>query len=182
MFTDIAKHLLDAIKLSPRYLVAISFVLGFALFAPAELAQKFGVDGLAKDYRTGMGVGLLLCLALLAVGGGQWIYEAIRKPLRTRRFKRDLHQRLCRLTEDEKQILRYYMVKQTRANTLRYDDGVVQGLAGSKVIFQAATMGNLVEGFAYAINEIAWDMLNKEPALLDGSTNTYRTDKRDYRW
>lgn len=180
MFAELPKHLLEALKLAPRYLIALSLVLGITLFAPDEWTQKLGISHLAEDYRQVIGLSFLLSLALLLVYAGQWVAKKIGRALYERKFKRDLAKRLRRLTEDEKQILRYYIAKQTRANTLRYEDGVVQGLVGSGVIFRTSNMGSLLEGFAFNINEFAWDMLNEDPSLLVGETDTYRTDKRHY--
>lgn len=178
MNLDIFKHIFEALKLAPKYLIAISVVLGFLLFAPAEFMQWFGVADVAKDYRQWFGLGFLAFTTLLVVSLAQGTYAVVRNWIGKLRFKRKLRKRLTRLTEDEKQILRFYVAKQTRSNTLRPTDGVVQGLAGARIIFRAATMGNLVEGFAYNINEIAWDVLNEDLTLLDGTTDTYRTDKR----
>ena len=86
--------------------------------------------------------------------------------------------RLHRLTEDEKQILRFYFAKGTKANVLRFDDGVVQGLASAGIIYMSAPIGNMFEGFAYNISDFAWDYLHEHKELLAGTTNTSRTDKR----
>lgn len=182
MINDFIKQLFEAVKLGPRHLVAVALVLGFVLFAPADLAQRLGIVDVAKDYRPGIGIGFLLCCALLAVNAAHWAQVKTRELLYGRKFKRELDQRLRTLTEDEKQILRYYIALETRANVLRLADGVVQGLAASGVIFRSAEVGSFVEGFAFNINEIAWQALHKEPELLHGTTNTYRTDKREYYW
>jgi hypothetical protein len=86
--------------------------------------------------------------------------------------------RLNRLTEDEKQILRYYFAKQTRANNLRVDDGTVQGLVADGIIYRSASLGTMYGGFAHNISDIAWDYLIMNPNLLEGETNFYRTDKK----
>lgn len=180
MSPEFFKHLFDALKLAPKYLIAIALVLGFLLFGGTQLTQWIGVADLAKDYRQWFAVGFLGCIALLVVSLGQWAYALARNLIGKRRRKAQLRERLSRLTEDEKQILRFYIGKQTRSNTLRHDDGVVQALASARIIYRASSIGSLVEGFAYNINEAAWDVLNKERHLLDGVTNIYRTDKRTH--
>ena len=175
---DIVKPLLELLKLAPRYLVALGLVLGLVILAPDEVAQRLGIANLAQDYRPAIGIGFLLCLSLLLVSVLGWAQRKVGQRIATHSFKRQLQQRLARLTEDEKQILRYYISQQTRANTLRIDDGVVKGLVGSHIIFRSANTGNITQGFAHNINEIAWDILNKDPALLDGITHSHRTDKR----
>jgi len=84
---------------------------------------------------------------------------------------------LHRLTENEKQILRYYFAKQTRSNVLRIDDGVVNSLAADGVIFQSANViGGPGLAFAHNIHEDVWNYILLNPQLLDGTTNTYRSD------
>lgn len=177
---ELVKPLLELLKLAPRYLVALGLVLGLMVLAPDEFAQRLGLAHFAQNYRPAVGIGFLLCVSLLLVNAGSWVRRQISEVIATRNFKRQLQQRLRRLTEDEKQILRYYISQQTRANTLRIDDGVVKGLVGSHVIFRSSNTGSLVDGFAHNINELAWDILNKNPALLDGISDTYRTDKRHH--
>ena len=65
---------------------------------------------------------------------------------------------------------------------LRIEDGVVQGLKSDRIIYQSASLGNVLEGFAHNINDFAWDSLHANPDLLEGTTNKYRTDKRERYW
>lgn len=46
-------------------------------------------------------------------------------------------------------------------------------------IYQSASTGNILEGFAHNISDFVWDHLHVCPNLLAGSTNSYRTDKRE---
>lgn len=180
MSTELFKHILEALKLAPKYLVAVGIVLTFLLFGPRELLQALGVQDVAKDYRSVVGVGLLLCGAILGVGVVQTVYAPLRRIFKRWQFRRHIFQRLKRLTEDEKQILRFYIANQSRSNKLRFDDGIVQGLANDRIIFRASSIGSLVDGFAFNINNVAWDVLNKDQTLLDGTTNTWRTDQSRY--
>ena len=74
--------------------------------------------------------------------------------------------------------MRYYFAKETRANMLKINDGVVQGLVANRIIYRSASTGSLVEGFAHNITDAAWDYIHANPEVLQGTTNTYRTDKR----
>ena len=181
MISDLFKHAFELLKLAPRYLVAIAMILAFLLFAPSNFTQQLGVADVAKDYRQWFGLAFLACVALLCASLSQAGFALVKAVMGKRRFKRQMCKRLCTLTEDEKQILRFYVGHQTRSNTLRADDGVVQGLARAGIICRVSDIGSLVEGFAYNIHEIAWDALNEIPALLNGQTDLYRTDKRNYR-
>jgi len=113
-----------------------------------------------------------------AIAVGVWI----RHKSLVRKFTKARLERLHRLTEDEKKILRFYIAQQTKTNVLRWDDGVVNGLVAEQIIFQSSEYGSVLDGFPYNITDFAWDYLHKHIYLLDGTTNEYRTDKRDRRY
>jgi hypothetical protein len=180
--TDLVKSLLEFLKLTPRYLTAIGLVAGLILFGSDDFRETLGLTQFAKDYRFILGILFLgsIVLLLVAVGGGGFAY--IQKVWWKRKSHNRIIKRLHRLTEDEKQILRFYIAENTRANTLRVDDGVVQELVAERIIYRSAQLGNMLEGFAHNISDVAWDYLQINPGLLEGSTNTYRTDKRRGMW
>lgn len=182
MFAELFTGALDAIKLAPRYLAPVGLVAAALLFTPQEYLQVVGVHQLAQDYRPVLGLLLLFCAATLLVAISLALWRAVGNGWGGRKFKRHIHQRLGRLSEDEKQILRFYISQQTRANTLRIDDGIVQGLVAAGIIYRSANMGSLVDGFSHNISEIAWEYLHENHALLNGRTNTYRTDKGQRHW
>ncbi|WP_440216648.1 superinfection exclusion B family protein [Chromobacterium piscinae] len=182
MFAEAAKTFLEFLKLAPRYLIALGVMAGFLLFANKEFLKLIGVFELAQNNRPMLGLTLVVTAALFVVSVmGDSIALVKQWWFRRRRYRR-IEERLQRLTEDEKQILRYYLAENTRANTLRIDDGVVQGLKASGIIHLSSSMGNALEGFAHNINEFAWDYLHVHPHLLEGTTNTYRTDKQESYW
>jgi hypothetical protein len=182
MFADLAKVILEFLKLAPRYLIALGIAATVLLFGSEDFLKKIGVFDFVQNYRPWLGLTLVATASLFAVSVGSDVLGSIRKWKRKRVVLNRIAQRLDRLTEDEKQILRYYFAKQTRANTLRIDDGVVQGLVADGIIYRSASLGSVVEGFAHNISDIAWDYLYVNPHLLKGETNVYRTDKRERRW
>lgn len=178
MFTETAKTLLEFLKLAPRYLIALGVMAGALLFSSEEFLKLIGVFEFAQSYRSMLGLTLVVTVSLFAVsvaGGG---ISIVKRWWRKRGFYRRVSDRLNCLTEDEKQILRFYIAEQTRANVLRYDDGVVHGLISDGIIYRSSPLGNMLEGFAHNISDFAWDYLNVHPHLLEGTTDTYRTDKR----
>ena len=182
MIADAVKTFLEFLKLAPRYLIALGVMAAILLFA-AEVFLKFiGVFEFAQDNRPMLGLTLVVTGALFMVSVAGDGISFVKGWWRKRGFYRRVTDRLNCLTEDEKQILRFYIAKQTRANVLRYDDGVVQGLVSDGIIYQSASLGNMLEGFAHNISDFAWDYLNVHPHLLEGTTNTYRTDKRRSYW
>lgn len=182
MGPDILKTIIEFLKLAPRYLIALGLMAACLLFLPDDFLKKIGVSQFAQDNRSWLGLIFIGTTALFIVSVTGDMFKSIRRWWRKRRAFTEITNRLHRLTEDEKQILRYYIAKQTRANTLRINDGVVQGLVADGILYRSTSMGSLVEGFGYKISDIAWNYLNVFPNLLEGSTNTYRTDKRERRW
>jgi len=175
------EQITEALKLAPRYLVAVAIFCGIFLFLPENISKQLGVLEFTRNYRQWLGIAFLACISLLSVTGGLEIIGVIRNRSHVAQLKKRMLQRLQCLTEEEKQILRFYLAQQSKTNTLRTDDGVVNGLVAHGIIYIAANHGNLIEGFAHNINEVAWDYLHEHPELLGGTTNTYRTDRRDRR-
>ncbi len=182
MISDFVKTCLDVLKLAPRYLIALGAVAAFLLFSNNGLLKSLGVFDIVQKNRQWLGLTLLVTTSIFCVDLILRFVSWVRRRKNESRFYERMKKRLSELTEDEKQILRYYFAKQTRANMLRIDDGVVQGLAEVGIIYQSTRLGNMVEGFAYNIDDFAWSYLYEHLDLLDGTTKTYRTDKIENRW
>lgn len=182
MIAEIARTLVEFLKLAPRYFFAVGLAAGFLLFAGPQTLKDLGVFEFAQRNRSTLGLvlvgsstlfGAFLLADLLGFMGRWW---------NRRRYHGRITKRLHNLTEDEKQILRFYFAQNIRANVLRTSDGVVKGLEAAGVIHQSASLGDLMEGFAHHINDYAWDYLRKYPRLLEGTTDIIRTDKRQGHW
>jgi Super-infection exclusion protein B len=182
MFTEIAKTFIEFLKLAPRYLIALGVIAAILLFAREEFLKLIGVFELAQKNRSVLGLTLLVSVSLFTISIGADGVSIVKSWRRKLRFYERVSDRLNCLTEDEKQILRFYIARQTRANVLRYDDGVVQGLVSEGIIYRSASLGNMVEGFAHNIHDFVWDYLNVHPHLLEGTTHTCQTDKRELYW
>lgn len=180
--SEILAGLLNAVKLAPRYLAPVGVVAGLLLFLPKEQLEVLSVYQFAQDNRPVIGLTFLFTAAALTFALLGYIWTPIARARRRRQFNRRMHQRLGRLSEDEKQILRFYMAEQTRSNSLRVSDGVVQGLVSEGIIYRSANMGDMIDGFAHNISEEAWNYLHEHQSLLQGSTNTYITHKRGGRF
>jgi hypothetical protein len=176
MSTDYAKTILEILKLAPRYLVSLGIVSAFFLFSPDKWLKEFGVYDFAQHYRAYFFCVFILTSVLFGVDRAIAIFGWICRKMLVSKFTQRRLQRLHRLTEDEKQILRFYFAKQTRSNVLRIDDGVVNGLAADGVIFRSANVSGGRMAFAHNISDEAWDYICHNQTLLDGTTNTYRSD------
>jgi hypothetical protein len=136
---------------------------------------------MVQKYRFALGLTLVLSIAILGANAISFLLGLAKRSWHKKKGLQQGIAHLNNLTEDEKQILRYFIQFSTRASMLRYDDGVVQGLAHRGIIYQSSSMGNVFQGFPYNISDWAWDYLQVNPDVLNGYTNVYRTDK-DRSW
>jgi len=97
---------------------------------------------LAQHYRAELVVAFIGTSVLFSVDGGITVFRWICDRKAVCKFTKGRLKRLHGLTEDEKQILRFYIINQTRANVLRIDDGIVKGLESAGIIFQSSNIGN----------------------------------------
>jgi hypothetical protein len=171
------EQLIKILKLSPIYVAAIALFSALALIAPNALLEWFGVLDKAQHYRQWISVAFLAAVSLLAVHLAVEIGRVVRNRTRRREAHELALKRLHRLTEGEKQILRFYVSEQTKTNKLRATDGVVNGLVDAGLIYLATDLWHPLMGLDHNISEFAWEYLNAHPDLLDGTTRTCRSDK-----
>ena len=182
MFAEFAKSAFEFLKLSPRYLFSVAIISGALLFFSERWLERIGLDNFAKTNRQWLGLTFLVSTILWFVSIISNCWAWVRDKLFQHRVEQSIINKLNNLTEDEKQILRYYLAKNTRANMLKVDDGVVQGLVSDSIIYCSASMGNILEGFAHNITDFVWVYIHANPHVLEGTTNFYRTDKRERGW
>jgi hypothetical protein len=177
MFAAFSKAFFDVLKLAPRYLIGVAVIAGVLLFLPAEHLSAIGVDQFAKLNRQWLGLAFLVSAILWGVAMLGHMGTWFKKILARRAIRKRVVRKLQALTEDEKQILRYYVAKNTRSNRLRVDDGVVKGLVSDRIIYMSSNLGTVHDGFAHNIHDFAWDYIHENVEVLQGTTNTYRSDE-----
>jgi hypothetical protein len=161
---DFSRYL-EWIKLSPRYLLPISLFTGFVLFAPHEMLDRFGLVSFLSHYRSYFGLVFLLSTTLLLSAALAAVYKWIMEGRRQRARLKYMRQRLHRLAEPEKAILRGFVYNGTRSQYLDMADGTVGGLEVEGIIFRSSNFGN-IESWAYNIQPWAWNYLTSHPNLL----------------
>ena len=176
--TTLAQYVFDFLKLTPRYFITLGGAAAFLLFSPERFTKYIGVFDFTQNNRPIIGLVFVLAAALLFVTITIETTNIIRRWWKRRKFYTNMEERLNILTEDEKQVLRFYIAEQTKSNVLRIDDGTVQGLVSAGIIYRSARIGNMLEGFSHNICDFAWNYLNIHQHLLKGSTDYYRTDKK----
>jgi len=168
--------LIKILELAPRYLAAISVASGFVLFGSPEHIEALGLSDFAKNQRSWVGSGFIISITVFFIFIVLTIWNRISLERYKKRLGKSLAERLKALTENEKQIIRYYVIKNTRSNNLNLECGIVKGLESAGIIHRASSVGSALNGFAYHIDDAAWDYINKNKRLLIGTTDTYRSD------
>ena len=136
---EIARTILEFLKLAPRYLVAVAIMSGALLFLTVDWIGLLGLAEFVDDYRHWLGLTFLVSATLWAVAMAQAIWSWARRTHFRRRSRERVFARLIALTEGEEQILRFYFAQGTRSNKLRIDDEVVKGLVADRIIYRAAS-------------------------------------------
>jgi hypothetical protein len=172
--SDIIKSLLEFFKLKPVHFVAISIFFGFLLFGSTELSQLDDLLEFAKNYRVLIGGAFVASNSVLIALLLERLFIRASRGYLSFKISQSIIKTLRGLTEDEKQILRFYLTKQTKTNYLNIMDGITQGLESKGIIERMPVATHEVGMFAYNISDFCWKYLNKNRGLLEGLTNTIR--------
>ena len=109
MISEVTKLVLEVLKLAPRYLIALGLIAAVLLFGSAAFLKRLGVYEFTQNNRTWLGLTLIASALLFLVSISADAIQWIKAWWGRRKLSRLVKQRLHRLTEDEKQILRYYV-------------------------------------------------------------------------
>src|SRR5690606_4988508 len=106
MLSELVKSLVDVVKLAPRYLAAIALIAGALIFLPTEALVMLGLQTFSIEHKAWIGLALLVSSGICLVSVVLWLYDSVRGALSRRSIRKFIIEKLNRLTEDEKQILR----------------------------------------------------------------------------
>ncbi len=162
---DTINKVLDWLKLSPKYLFAISLATGIALFSPSNFLAAIGIDSIVDQYKPYIGGTFLISTAIFLAYPLADLYGLARDRITTAIVVKNDKKRLHDLTDEEKIILRNYIFQKTKTQYLDPRDGVVNELKRKRIIYAAASVGKLY-GVAYNIQPWAWNYLNEHASLL----------------
>ena len=178
MVPDIIKSAFEFLKLTPQHLIGVASITALILFLPKPCLQRLGLFEFSNANRPWIGFIFLASSVLWLLDVLTYIPKWIRDWKNNRNIQNTIIKKLKSLNEYEKQILRYYFEKGSRANILQLDNGNVLELVACKVIYRSG-IGTFQEGVAHKISDFAWNYINSNPHVLDGTTSICRTDKRD---
>ena len=111
MIAEIVKALIDVLKLAPRYLAAVALIAGALIFLPGSWLDLLGLQDFSTRHRSWLGLAFIVSIGICIVALASWAIDLVLGAFRKLRVRRFIVDKLNRLTEDEKQILRYYFAE-----------------------------------------------------------------------
>lgn len=148
---------------APKVWLFVLLIALPSLLLPQAAVELLGVDGLREQFRPWLGVASLVATAALILEGGSATLAWWRKRKAGERLRMELRD----LSATEKAALKPYLEERTKTQYFVLADGVANGLEARKILFRAASMGDMISGFAFNLQPWVWDELNKHPELLD---------------
>lgn len=160
-------QVIEWFKISNTHLFAIAIGCSIVIFAPDNFLRKLGLFNIKEAHQTIISISLLLALSMLGARGCAAIISWIKQRFIWHKNLKEMRKRLNDLTSEEKQILRKYILGNTRTQDLLIQDGVANGLVAAKVLYRSANVGSMMGGFAFNMQPWAWVYLKENPYLLE---------------
>lgn len=167
----------------PRHLAwPLVIVSGLLLWGSNDFKSGLGLQPFIDNHREWIGIVFLFFLVLGLQQIGAIIYEKIksrasqRKAIEERKardqaFLQQNESNINNLTNDEKEILAYFLNNNTRTQDLNYQNGNVTHLTSLGFIYRASNVsyGGLRGSFTfpYNISDWAWDYIQKKPEVVN---------------
>lgn len=162
---DWLKPVLEWLKESPRYILPILLASGVILFLPVNLLEPIGLDTLRKEAKPYLGFAFVLSMCVLLGRAIASIAEWCRRKYMHHQAVGDSLRHLHRLTEVEKEVLRFYLEEKTRTITWNLENGVVRGLVSVGILAPAVPTGDIFE-YPFNMSVHAWEYLQAHPDLI----------------
>lgn len=168
--TEIIGKIKEWLNLGVMPLIGILIFISLFVFLPDIAITKIGLAEIKTKYSIYFGLAFFFSLSFLISAAiyklwNIWIGPNLRNFADIYYLKKDARN----LTEDEKEILRHFIVGKTRSANLSLKNGVVLGLEHRKIIIRLGILGTdaISMSFPFNIQPWAWEYFNKNPHLLD---------------
>jgi len=157
-------------KIGPVHLMALGGVGAVLLFAPTSWLSPFGVNELVGEYRSWIGLFVLVVWALLASQFGWWIRGLAANRIQRKRHRKQHEKLLHELTPIEKEYLAPYIHEDLNTRDFSWEDGVAGGLTAKEIIYRASCVTEYGD-FPYNLQPWAKRYLTTHPELLSVSSS-----------
>ncbi len=159
--------------LAVKPLLAVVVASGALVFAPEAVITKLGMAHFVADYRSWLGLALVVSCAYLLAHALVFVAKQLRGRYEGRAIRRAQLDYLKTLAPDEKARLVPYINEQRSSVVYQITDGVVRGLVAKGILFQSSNVGHGT-GFSFNIQPWVRTEIEKDPSLLDGAASGAR--------
>ena len=149
-----------------RYFVVGAIACGVLLFLPDAAIQKIRLESFMQNYASAVGLAFIICAAFVSVSLCEKIVEKIKSRGRNKENEAIQIECLQGLSKDEKRILAFYVVHNTKWNILPSDNVATQRLENCQVIYRSDGVGDVFDGYVYNISDFALKYLRVNFELL----------------
>ena len=165
------EQILAWIKLPKDLAWPIVIVSALLLWGPDAFKDGLGLNLFIAEYRKWIGVVFLFFLVVGLLPVVPFFVRLVKDKHKINQQILWSKNRLKDLTSGEKEILKYYIVNNTRSQDLDIQNGEVSKLISDGFLYPASNMsyGDRRGSFTFPINinDWTWDYLRKERELLD---------------
>lgn len=167
--TEMIGKIKEWLNLGVMPLLGILIFTSLFVFLPDGAITKIGLTEIKSKYGTYLGLAFFFSLSFLLAAAiykvwNIWIGPNLKELANLYYLKKDAKN----LTDEEKEILRYFIENKTRSANLSLKNGVVLGLEQRKIIIRLGILGTdaISMSFPFNIQPWAWEYFNKNPDLL----------------
>lgn len=155
------EQLVEWLKLPTKTLVAIAIASGLLLFAGNTFNEFLGFTVFIESYRPWIGVIFLVFGVLAVVNLTEKCIKKVNRWYLSKKRHSVAIERLKNLTDDEKLVLKPYILDQKRSHRFWIDNGTVVELEKLGIIFRSSGFGEIYgRGFPYNMQPWVWEHLN----------------------
>lgn len=145
---------------APFSALAISSIL---LFTLDSWLAKINLLTIRNQYTELLGLAFIISIVATLIQIALWVKKDLWIPYCSRR---NSEKRFNNLSVQEKQVLCGYLLNGVKTDYFPLEDGVIQGLVHSKILYRSSDMGSAIHGFAYNIQPWAQEFLEKNIHLI----------------
>lgn len=175
---DGISSILTALKdSSPQLLTGIAVACAILLFSPPVALSTFGLKEFVTNFRPFIGVGFIGATSILLVQLVWWGRKFVLSPFHRKAMEKARLDLLENLTASEKAYLLPFIANGENTQYFSIQDGVAQGLNTKGIIYRAASVGDMLDGFAYNLQPWARKMLSFNPSYLEGAGSPPKTPR-----
>jgi hypothetical protein len=159
--------IIEIVQLSPRYILPIFIFTGIVvLLGYTNMLGIFGLNPLYDKYRAYVGV-VFLASGCFLFSHGLWkVYVGIKEWNNRRNLHSVSKDRLRRLTNPEKKLLRRFIIDRETSIHASITDGTIAEFVHYKIIYRSTNVGH-AHAFAYNMQPWARKFLEKNAKLLE---------------